>query len=146
MIMGTKTKTKNPTKQRNRIAKASSFHRHKLISARLSQDLRKKYNVKKLTVRKGDTVYITAGDFVGAEGKVQSADYKNQRLYIEGVAREKSDKSKLMYPIHVSKIVIKRFGKVGQTRKAILERRAKKELVIEEEDISEVIVEMDEEE
>ena len=67
--MGSHLKTKNPSKQRNRINKASSFHRHKLMSVRVSKELRKKYKVKKISVRKGDTVYVTAGDFVGTEGK-----------------------------------------------------------------------------
>lgn len=144
--MGSKSKTRNPSKQRNRISKATTFHRHKLMSVRLSTDLRKKYDVKKMPVRKGDTVYVTSGDFVGTEGKVSEADYKNQRLTIEGVLKEKADKSKIMYPIHVSKLVIRRFGKVGEKRKAILERRAKKALEIEEEDISEEIIEAIEEE
>ncbi|MHA1941953.1 MAG: 50S ribosomal protein L24 [Candidatus Hodarchaeales archaeon] len=144
--MGSKIKTKNPTKQRNRIKKASSFHRHKLMSARVSKDLQSKYNVKKITVRKGDTVYVTSGDFVGTEGKILTADYGNQRLFIDGISREKADKSKIMYPIHISKVVIRRFGKVGKKRKLILERKAKKELEIEEEDISELVTEIEEEE
>ncbi|MHA2215293.1 MAG: 60S ribosomal protein L26 [Candidatus Hodarchaeales archaeon] len=44
--MSSRTKTRNPSKQRNKIKKASSFYRHKLMSVRLSKDLRKKYNVK----------------------------------------------------------------------------------------------------
>ena len=144
--MGSKSKTRNPSKQRNRISKATTFHKHKLMSVRLSTDLRKKYDVKKMPVRKGDTVYVTSGDFVGTEGKVSEADYKNQKVIIEGVLKEKADKSKIMYPIHVSKLVIRRFGKVGEKRKAILERRAKKALEIEEEDISEEIIDTIEEE
>ncbi len=144
--MGSKMKTRNPSKQRNRITKATTFHRHKLMSVRLSTDLKEKYDVKKMPVRKGDTVYVTAGDFVGTEGKVLTADYKTQKLTIDGIVREKADKSKIMYPIHVSKLVIRRFGNVGQKRKVILERRAKKTLEIEEEDISEEIIDTNEEE
>ena len=144
--MGSKMKTKNPTKQRNRISKGTTFHKHKLMSVRLSTDLREKYNVKKMPVRKGDNVYVTAGDFVGTEGKVLTADYNTQRVTIDGIAKEKADKSKIMYPIHVSKLVIRRFGKVGQKRKIILERRAKKTLEIEDEDIIEEIIETLEEE
>ncbi|MHA1444090.1 MAG: 50S ribosomal protein L24, partial [Candidatus Hodarchaeales archaeon] len=119
---------------------------HKLMSVRLSKDLREKYNVKRMPVRKGDTVYVTAGDFVGAEGKVADANYQKQKLIIDGIAKEKADKSKVMYPIHVSKVIIRRFGKVGTKRKAILERKAKTTLEIEEEDISEVEIEEIEEE
>lgn len=144
--MSSRTKTRNPTKQRNKRKKASSFHRHKLMAVRLSKALREKYNVKRMPIRKGDTVYVTKGDFVGTEGKVLTANYQEQKLLIDGIAREKADKSKIMYPIHVSKVIIRRFGKVGTKRKAILERKAKTTLEIEEEDISEVEIEEVEEE
>ena len=134
--MGSRTTTRDPSKQRRRIFQADSFQRSKLISARLSKDLQVKYKVKHMPVRSGDVVYITTGDFVGTEGKVLSVDYKKQRLGIDGIAREKADKSKVMYKIDASKVVIRRFGKVDRSRKKILERRAKMELEIDEDDIS----------
>jgi large subunit ribosomal protein L24 len=132
-----KTKTKSPSKQRARIYKANIFEKHKLMSARLSKDLRNKYNVKKMPIRKGDIVYVTSGDFVGTEGKIIDTYHKKQRLSIDGIAREKADKSKITYPIHISKVIIRRFGKVDKSRKKILERRAKKTIELLEEDISE---------
>jgi large subunit ribosomal protein L24 len=145
--MGTKTKTSNPSKQRTNRRNASSFKRNKLVSARLSKDLQKKYKVKRVPVRKGDSVYVTKGDFLGTEGKVLRVDTRKQRLEIDGISREKADKSKIMYPIHTSKIIIRRFGKVDNSRKKILERRAKEEIEIEMEDISELeeITEFEEE-
>ncbi len=133
--MGPKTKTRSPSKQRRQIYKASIFQKSKLKSVRLSKDLQKKYNVKKMPVRKGDSVYITSGDFLGTEGKIENVDSKNQRLIIGGIHREKADKSKILYPIHTSNTVIRKFGKMDQSRKVILERRAKKELEISDEDI-----------
>ena len=130
------TKTRDPSKQRRRLYTADSFHRSKLMSARISKDLREKYKVRKMPVRTGDVVYITTGDFTGTEGKVLSIDTKKRRLAIDGIAREKADKSKVMYKIDPSKVVIRRFGKVDRSRKKILERRAKMELEIDEEDIS----------
>lgn len=135
--MGPKTKTRNPSKQRTSMRNATSFKRNKLMSARVSKDLQRKYKVKNIPVRKGDVVQVTTGDFVGTEGKVLHVISKKQRLAIDGISREKADKSKMIYPIHVSKVVIRRFGKVDSTRKKILERRAKEELEIELEDISE---------
>ena len=135
--MGSKPKTRDPRKNRKRIYSGTSFDRHRRMSVRLSKDLQKKYNVKRLPVRRGDTVYVTAGDFVGTEGKVLIANYKNQRLEIDGIAREKSDKSKIIYPIHTSKVFIRRFGKVDQSRKTLLERRAKTTVEVEPEDILE---------
>jgi ribosomal protein uL24 len=135
--MGPKTKTRNPSKQRTSVRNANSFKRNKLMSARVSKDLQKKYKVKNIPVRKGDVVRVTSGDFGGTEGKVLQVISKKQRLAIDGISREKADKSKMTYPIHVSKVAIQRFGKVDSTRKKILERRAKEEVEIELEDISE---------
>ncbi len=134
--MGSKTKTRDPSKQRRRLFTADSFQRSKMMSARLSKDLQTKYKVKKMPVRTGDVVYITTGDFMGTEGKVLTVDTKKRRLGIDGIAREKADKSKVMYKIDASKVVIRRFGKVDKSRKKILERRAKMELEIDEDDIS----------
>ena len=133
------SKTRSPSKQRQRITNASSFRRSKLINVRLSRDLQKKYNVKRMPLRTGDVVFITTGDFVGTEGKVLGMDYKNQRAEIDGIAREKADKSKIIYPIHTSNMIIRRFGKIDKSRKAILERKAKKVLEIEAEDLAEEI-------
>lgn len=144
--MGSKNKTRDPSKQRRQIFKANSFQRSKLVSARLSKDLQAKYRVKNIPVRTGDVVYITAGDFMGTEGKVLSTDCKKQRLEIDGISREKADKSKIMYMIGTSKVYIRRFGKIDQSRKKILERRAKMILEIEDEDISITEAEASEEE
>jgi large subunit ribosomal protein L24 len=134
--MGAKSKTRDPSKQRRRLYTADSFKRSKMVSARLSKDLREKYKVKKMPVRAGDVVYITTGDFMGTEGKVLNVDKKKRRLGIDGISREKADKSKVVYKIDTSNVVIRRFGKVDKSRKKILERRAKMELEIDEEDIS----------
>ncbi|MHA2073351.1 MAG: 50S ribosomal protein L24 [Candidatus Hodarchaeales archaeon] len=134
--MGSRTKTRNPSKQRRQVLHATSFHKSRYTSIRLSNDLKKKYHVKRMPARAGDTVYMTAGDFVGTEGKIIAIDNKTQRATVDGIAREKADKSKILYPVHTSKMVIRRFGKMDKSRKAILERRAKTELEIEEEDIS----------
>lgn len=144
--VGSKTKTRSPSKQRRQVYKASIFQKTKLVSVRLSKELQIKYNVKKMPIRQGDSVYITSGDFLGTEGKVETVDSKNQRLIIGGIHREKADKSKILYPIHTSNTVIRKFGKMDQSRKKILERRAKKELEISDEDISITEVDTSEEE
>ncbi|MFW9856823.1 MAG: 50S ribosomal protein L24 [Candidatus Thorarchaeota archaeon] len=131
------SKTRDPRKNRKRSYAEDSFRRHRYMSVRLSKDLQKKYKVKNLPVRRGDTVYVAAGDFIGTEGKVLTANYKTKRLEIDGISREKADKSKIFYPVHSSQVVIRRFGKVDRSRKAILERRAKTTVEVELEDILE---------
>ncbi|MEM4738276.1 MAG: 50S ribosomal protein L24, partial [Acidilobaceae archaeon] len=57
-----------PRKQRLALFTAPLHTRQKLMSAPLSPELREKYGVKNLPVRKGDKVRIMRGDFKGHEG------------------------------------------------------------------------------
>ncbi|KAJ1839369.1 60S ribosomal protein L26A, partial [Coemansia sp. RSA 486] len=49
---------------------APSHIRRRLMSSSLSKDLRKKYEVRAIPVRKGDEVIVTRGQYKGREGKV----------------------------------------------------------------------------
>lgn len=51
---------------------APSNIRYKLMSAHLSKDLRKKYGVRALPVRKDDEVTIVRGTHKGTKGKITS--------------------------------------------------------------------------
>jgi large subunit ribosomal protein L24 len=57
-------------------------------------------------IRKGDTVKITRGDFAGVEGKVTTVDTRRQRLFVEGVSREKVAGTSTNVSVHSSKVVI----------------------------------------
>ena len=131
-----KNKSIQPRKQRKRLYESHNFEKHRRMSVRLSKSLRNKYNLKNIPVRAGDVVYVTSGSFFGTEGKISTLHYSKSRVEIEGISREKADKSKLMYPVHISKIVIRRFGKMDQSRKNIIERRAKSKVEILDEDIT----------
>jgi large subunit ribosomal protein L24 len=74
----------------------------------LSVELRTTYGRRSVPVRTGDTVRIVRGDFSGVEGKVSDIDTTRQRLFVEGVTREKvagtSEK------VHCTKIMITRLN------------------------------------
>jgi len=57
-------------------------------------------------VRKGDTVKILRGDFAGIEGKITNIDTKRQRLFVEGVSREKVAGTSTNVSVHSSKVMI----------------------------------------
>jgi large subunit ribosomal protein L24 len=116
-------KSKQPRKQRKFLYNAPLHHRNKLVTAPLSPDLRIKYGIKKLPVRKGDTVMVVRGDYKDLEGKVVKVDLKKYRLHIEGVTREKTDKSTVYYPVHPSNVMITKLDLSDKWRKKILERK-----------------------
>lgn len=136
-----------PGKQRKALYNMPLHLRHKLFNAPLSPELREKYGVKRLPVRKGDTVRIMRGDWKGHEGKVVDVDLKRVRIFIEGVQIKKADQTPVYYPIHPSKVMITKLDLSDKWRKKIIERRAKglkesipveeKEVSIEKEEVEE---------
>merc|ERR1712192_220279 len=81
------------------------------MSAPLSKELRTKYGVRSMPVRKDDEVQVVRGHYKGQQvGKVLQCYRSKFRIYIEG--------------IHPSKVAIVKL-KMDKDRKAILDRRAK---------------------
>jgi large subunit ribosomal protein L24 len=117
------TASHKPGKQRKALAEMPLHLRGKLLTARLSDELREKYGVKRLPVRKGDTVLVMRGDFQGAEGKVVKVDLKRVRIFIEGVQKKKADGTPVYVPIHPSKVMITKLDLSDKLRLKIVERR-----------------------
>ena len=129
------SRSKKPGKQRLSIYRAPAHIRRKFMTAKLSPDLRAKYGVKRLSIRKGDTVRIMRGEWAGHEGKVVAIDYKKIAIHVDGVTVRKADGTPVYYPIHPSNVMIIRLDLSDKRRKAIIERR--KGRVIEEEEAPE---------
>ncbi len=118
-------KSKKPSKQRYFYYNAPLHIRRKFMTAPLSKELRKKYKVRNLPVRKGDVVEIVRGDFSGIKGEVIDVDYKKVRIYVKGATIRKADGSEVYYPIHPSKVVIVKLNLDDEWRKKIIERKLK---------------------
>ncbi len=76
------------------------------MSAPLSDELRASQGRRSYPVRKGDTVKILRGDFAGVEGKITDIDTRRQRLFIEGVQREKTAGTSTNVSVNSSKVMI----------------------------------------
>jgi large subunit ribosomal protein L24 len=98
--------SKQPRKQRKYIAKAPLHIKHKFMSAPLSKELRKKYKIKNIEVKKGDEVKIMRGKFRKKQGKISEVKLKKTRLSIEGIQRTKKDGTKIPVWFHPSKVKI----------------------------------------
>jgi len=118
--------SRQPRKQRKFIANAPIHTKRKLLSARLSKDLTKKYNTRNIPVRKGDKVKIVRGQYTGHLGKIDSIDITRSIIRIEGTERTKMDGTKSLYPIHPSNVIIQEMVLDDKLRKQILERKGKK--------------------
>ena len=101
---------------------APSSVRRKIMSAPLSKDLRTKYGVRSLPIRRDDEVMIARGHFHDREGKVIQVYRKKWIIHVERVTRDKANGQTVPIPIHPSKVTITKI-KLDKDRKALLERK-----------------------
>lgn len=80
--------------------------KYKLLAARLNKDLKEKYKIKSLSVRKGDRVKILRGDFKKMEGEVLEVDTRNQSITVQGANITKADGSQVNRPIRPSNVML----------------------------------------
>merc|ERR1712088_608490 len=88
--MGNKHVSSSAKKQRKRHFTAPSHVRRVLMTAPLSKDLRTKYGVKNIPIRKDDEVQVVRSHFKGQQvGKVVQCYRKKFCVYIERIQRAK---------------------------------------------------------
>ncbi|CAG7846254.1 60S ribosomal protein L26-2 [Serendipita indica DSM 11827] len=104
---------------------AASSVRRELMTSSLSKDLRTKYNVRSVPVRKDDEVLIVRGKYKGRDGKVTQVYRKKWIIHVDRVHRDKVNGSTAPIGIHPSNVVITSL-KLDKDRKSILERKDRK--------------------
>merc|ERR1712025_272989 len=128
--MGKKNSAVSSSRRKCRKAhfSAPSNVRRRLMSAPLSKELRQKYSVRSVPVRKDDEVLVTRGPFKSAQaGKVISVYRKKWILHIERVQREKANGATVSVGIRPSKVEIVRL-KMDKDRKKIMDRKNRTKL------------------
>merc|ERR1712058_43054 len=102
---------------------APSHIRRKIMSSALSKDLKAKFNVRAVPIRREDEVMIVKGTFKDREGKVIQCHRKKYCIHIDRVTRDKANGQPVHIPIHPSSVVITKLH-MDKDRKALLERKA----------------------
>lgn len=98
--------SKKPNKQRKFRFNAPLHIRGEFLNVHLSEELRKKYNLRAVRIRVGDKVKILRGQFKRQEGKVEEVDVKKSVIYISKIEHVKRDGTKARYPIQPSNVMI----------------------------------------
>ena len=77
------------------------------MTSPLSKDLRQKYGVKNIPIRKDDEVQVVRGHFKGQQvGKVVQCHRKKFCIYIERIQRENANGASVYVGIHPSNVRI----------------------------------------
>jgi len=116
-------KSKQTRKQRKYRRNAPLHIKQKFVSSHLSKDLRKKYNKRSMTLRKGDNVKVARGQFKNKSGKVDEVSLKKTSIYISGIEIVKRDGTKARYPIHPSNVIITEINMDDKMRNKIIGRK-----------------------
>lgn len=118
-------------KQRKYLANAPLNVKHKMISANLSKELRKKYGKRNFPVRKGDEVKVLRGKFKGKTGKISVVKTNDRRVAIDGIQNKKKDGTKIFVYFDASKLQITKLNLDDKKRIKAIERKSKAKIVKE---------------
>eukprot|EP00968_Pinguiococcus_pyrenoidosus_P015729 scaffold1466_cov249-Pinguiococcus_pyrenoidosus.AAC.11 len=92
------------------------------MASPLSKDLREKYGVRSMPIRKDDEVLVVRGTFKNREGKVTQCYRKKFVVHVERCVADKVNKSQVPVGIHPSNVVITKL-KMDTDRLALLGRK-----------------------
>lgn len=98
--------SKQPRKQRKYLVNAPLHIKRKFLSSTLSKDLRKKFEVRNIEVRKGDEVEVMRGKFDGKKGKITAINMRKLLVAIDGIQMTKKDGTKVNFWISPSKLKV----------------------------------------
>lgn len=104
---------------------ADSSTRRVLMSARLSKELREKYGVRALPVRKDDVVRVVRGTFKDRDGKITQVYRKKFVVHVERLTQNKANGAPVPVGIHPSNVEITEV-KLDKDRKAMLARKGQR--------------------
>lgn len=92
------------------------------MSAPLSKELRQKYKVRSMPIRKDDSVMVVRGHYHDREGKVTQVYRKKWKIYIERITTDKNTGESVQIGIHPSNVIITKL-RMDKDRHRILERK-----------------------
>lgn len=138
--------TIQPRKIRRQLYNLPQHKRLKMMVAPLTKEARERYGIKRIQIRKGDTVIIRKGRFKGVVGKVIKVIPKEFKIHVEGANLKRAGGSVVHYPIYVYNVAIMELDLTDPKRKKIIERKQKIHKELKEKEEIEITGESGEEE
>lgn len=118
-----KSKLSRPSRNRAFKRNTPYHHRKAVFNVHLSKDLRAKYGVRALPIRKDDTALILRGKFAGLQKRVTNVSFKKSKIQLEGIKTTKTDGTELFHYVDPSNCLLTGLSKLDSGRKAIIDRR-----------------------
>jgi large subunit ribosomal protein L24 len=113
----------SPRRQRKALYTADSFERRIRMGVPLSRELRSRFRRRTVPVRKGDTVRVLSGSFVGREERVAKVDRRGYRVTLDNVTLKTADEKLKPLSLGVGNLVITRLNLSDPWRRRSLKVR-----------------------
>jgi large subunit ribosomal protein L24 len=113
----------SPRRQRRAIYTAPVHERRRLMTVPLSRELRRRFHRRSLALRKGDTVRVMSGSFVGREERVAKIDRRGFAVTLDNVTLKTGEEKLKPLAIRTSHLVITRLNLADAWRRRALQVR-----------------------
>lgn len=110
----------SPRRQRKALYTARPFERRRRMTVPLSKDLRGRFHARSLPVRKGDTVRVLSGSYVGREERVAKVDRRAYSVILDNVTLKTGEDKLKPLPIRTAHLVITRLNLSDPWRRRVL--------------------------
>lgn len=117
------TLSRLPRRQRKALFTASTFERRKRMAVPLSRELRGRFGRRALPVRKGDTVRVLAGSFVGREERVAKVNRRDYSVTLDNVTLKTAEEKLKPLALRTSHLVLTRLNLADPWRRRKLKLR-----------------------
>jgi large subunit ribosomal protein L24 len=121
-----------PRKQRLAQFTAHTTKRRRLMSVPLSRDLRARYGRRQMPIRKGDTVRVLRGSYIGREERVARVDRRSYSVTLDNITVKTGEAKLKPLPIRTNHLLLTRLNLADPWRRRVL-RVPEGEAVEEEE-------------
>lgn len=111
----------SPRRQRKALYTATTFERRLRMTVPLSRDLRRRFHARSLPVRKGDTVRVLSGSFVGREERVAKIERRTYSVILDNVTVKTGEDKLKPLPIRTSHLVLTRLNLSDAWRRRVLQ-------------------------
>jgi large subunit ribosomal protein L24 len=114
------TRSIQPRRQRKALYNAHTAERRRRMAVALSRELRQRYGRRQIPVRKGDTVRILSGSFVGREERVARVVRRDYAVVLDNVTGTTGAKKLKPLTIRLTHLLLTRLNLSDPWRRRVL--------------------------
>ncbi len=109
-----------PRRQRKAMFTAHIFERRRRMAVPLSRELRQRYGRRSVVVRKGDTVRILTGSYIGREERVARVNRRSYSVTLDNITGKTGEAKLKPLPIRTGHLLLTRLNLSDPWRRRVL--------------------------